>query len=87
MNILSCLNKLSNLNFNVDLNNKSRYINNMSNNKKDLNVLSFKNMYFLNIGEKYLGESLIEDYGMEGGGIKEDKYYVILNDGEICEVV
>ena len=87
MNILSCLNKLSNLNFNVDLNNKSRYINNMSNNKKDLNVLSFKNMYFLNIGEKYLGESLIEDYGMEGGGIEEDKYYVILNDGEICEVV
>jgi len=52
----------------------------MSNNKKDLNVLSFKNMYFLNIGEKYLGESLIEDYGMEGGGIEEDKYYVILND-------
>ena len=75
------------MNFSVDLNNKSRYINNMSNNKKDLNVLSFKNMYFLNIGEKYLGESLIEDYGMEGGGIEEDKYYVILNDGEICEVI
>jgi len=75
------------LNFSVDLNNKSRYINNMSNNKKDLNVLSFKNMYFLNIGEKYLGELLIVDYGMGGKGIEEDKYYVILNDGEICEVV
>ena len=81
------LNILSSLNFSVDLNNKNRYINNMSNNKRDLNVLSFKNMYFLNIGEKYLGESLIEDYGMEGGGIEENKYYVILNDGEICEVV
>ena len=44
-------------------------------------------MYFLNIGEKYLGEVLIVDFGMEGGGIEEDKYYVILNDGEICEVV
>ena len=32
-------------------------------------------MYFLNIGEKYLGEVLIVDFGMEGGGIKEDKYY------------
>ena len=49
--------------------------------------MSFKGMYFLNIGEKYLGEVLIVDFGMEGGGIEEDKYYVILNDGEICEVV
>ena len=70
-----------------NLNNKKGYINNMNNKKKDLNVMSFKGMYFLNIGEKYLGEDLIVDFGMEGGGIEEDKYYVILNDGEICEVV
>jgi hypothetical protein len=30
---------------------------------------------------------MIVDFGMKGGGIKEDKYYVILNDGEICEVI
>ena len=59
----------------------------MKNKKKDLNVMSFDNLYFLNIGEKYLGEILIVDYGMGGGEIEEDKYYVILNDGEICEVI
>ena len=59
------LNKLSNLNFSVDLNNKKGYINKMKNKKKDLNVMSFKGMYFLNIGEKYLGEDLIVDFGMK----------------------
>jgi len=59
----------------------------MKNKKKELNVMSFNNIYFLNIGEKYLGEVLIVDFEMGGGGIEEDKYYVILNDGEICEVI
>ena len=45
----------------------------MKNKKKDLNVMSFKGMYFLNIGEKYLGEVLIVDFGMKGGGIEEEK--------------
>jgi hypothetical protein len=40
---------------------------------------------FLRAGEKYLGELLIADYGVEG--IKEDSYYVILNNGEIVEIV
>ena len=55
--------------------------------KNKLNVLSFEGMNFLNVGEKYRGEVLIVDFNMEGEGIEENKYYVILNDGEICEVV
>ena len=42
------------------------------------------NSNFLRVGEKYLGELLIVDYGVED--IKEDSYYVILNDGEIVEL-
>jgi hypothetical protein len=42
------------------------------------------NNKFLRVGEKYLGELLIVDYGVED--IKEDSYYVILNGGEIVEL-
>ena len=35
-------------------------------------------------GEKYLGEVLICDFGVEG--VEEDKWYVVLKDGEIVEV-
>jgi hypothetical protein len=35
-------------------------------------------------GEKYLGEVLICDFGVED--VEEDKLYVVLNDGEIVEV-
>jgi hypothetical protein len=35
-------------------------------------------------GEKYLGEVLICDFGVED--VEEDKWYVVLNDGEIVEV-
>jgi hypothetical protein len=54
--------------------------------KNKLNVLNFDNVNFLKVGEKYSGEVLIVDFGMDEG-IVEDKNYVILNDGEICEVV
>jgi hypothetical protein len=53
--------------------------------KNKLNVLDFDNIIV--VGEKYLGEVLIVDFGMGGSGIEENKYYVILNNGEICEVV
>ena len=36
-------------------------------------------------GEKYLGELLIVDFGISG--VDEEKWYVVLNDGEIVEVV
>lgn len=50
-------------------------------------------LYYLNMkikndvlvcGEKYLGEVLICDFGVED--VEEDKWYVVLNDGEIVEV-
>ena len=36
------------------------------------------------IGEKYKGELLIVDYGLD---VKEDSWYVVLNNGEVKEVI
>lgn len=51
-----------------------------------MNVLDFDNINYLNVGVKYRGEVLIVDFGMDEG-IVEDKFYVVLSDGEIVEVV
>jgi hypothetical protein len=53
--------------------------------KNKLNVLDFDNVNFLIVGERYSGEVLIVDFGMDKG-IEGDKFYVILYDGEICEI-
>lgn len=52
--------------------------------KKKLNIISDLN--YVVCGIKYRGEVLIVDFGVDEG-VEEDKFYVVLNDGEIVEVV
>ena len=56
------LNKLSNLNFSVDLNNKSRYINNMNNKIEEFN----NREYIENNYSKEVLKNYEEDYGLNG---------------------
>ena len=58
----SNLNKLSNLNFSVDLNNKSRYINNMNNKIEEFN----NREYIENNYSKEVLENYEEDFGING---------------------
>jgi len=51
-----------------------------------MNINNIEKINFIVSGEKYLGEVLIVDFGMGGMDIKEDNWYVILNDGEVVEV-
>ena len=52
-----------------------------------MNIKNIDGLDLIVSGEKYLGEVLIVDYGMGGYGINEESWYVVLNDGEVVEVV
>ena len=55
--------------------------------KKKLNIINVSdNLTYVVCGMKYRGEVLIVDFGVDEG-VEEDKFYVVLNDGEIVEVV
>jgi hypothetical protein len=55
--------------------------------KKKLNIINVSDsLNYVVCGMKYRGEVLIVDFGVDEG-VEEDKFYVVLNDGEIVEVV
>lgn len=49
-----------------------------------MNINKFEKVNCIVSGVKYSGEVLIVDFGISG--VDEEKWYVVLNDGEIVEV-
>ena len=55
--------------------------------KKKLNIINVSDsLNYVVCGMKYRREVLIVDLGVDER-VEEDKFYVVLNDGEIVEVV
>ena len=80
------MNKLSNLNFSVDLNNKNRYINNMKIKILKLDVYGC-NGENVSLNEEYMCDESkfsfkIEDKEMEGGDCDSCNYIFIREDSE-----
>jgi len=73
------LNKLSSLNFSVDLNNKSRYINKMKNKLKEFN----NREYIENNYSKEILENYEEDFGLNG----LDRLWSLESKEEVDEVL